>query len=275
MKHDGPKFECDKCLKKFHWRKYYLRHSKVCAPVQRHKCSHCGKHLSSAAILAGHVLIHHEPVACDICGITLSSLFRAQRHQVCEPNFECFQLTPCNNVFVVQLQNMMHEATKHTCQHCAMQVVGRISFQRHVSQCESKTVPCEFCGRTFKHLSAVREHSEIYCRANKASQKARYDRMTENSGITQEKIIDKHDVTDSCTVMEKISAPLDESGLSKTKCYYCNVDFSGPGHLHDHLKSYHDLSKCDTCGITVLGGSKKNNHKVCYTFLSYTVILLQ
>lgn len=110
-KHTKPIYKCRKCPKWFNCVKPYRSHLKVCDPIQsdfssytssgkrkrrnRHskaswtKCSHCSREETSADSLVRHLLIHHEPVACDFCGITLSSISQAQRHLVCKQCLEC------------------------------------------------------------------------------------------------------------------------------------------------------------------------------------------
>ncbi|XP_065088596.1 zinc finger protein 729-like [Ochlerotatus camptorhynchus] len=177
------------------------------------KCSHCGITESSAVALAHHIRIHHDPAACGICGITLSTLSQAQHHK-----------------------KTKHKLSKLKCPHCSMRFSGRERLQGHVSKCEKKKVPCEFCGKMFQDVTAVKNHWTFVCRAYKKSQ--------EQEQKSSE------------------ARPLVESGSSQTKCYYCNEEFSTPGHLNHHLQIRHELTKCDICGITILGISPTKNHEI-------------
>ncbi|XP_065088630.1 zinc finger protein 91-like isoform X1 [Ochlerotatus camptorhynchus] len=174
------------------------------------KCSHCGIEESSAVTLTHHILNHHETVACDFCGHNFSSLSQAQHHMT-----------------------TLHKKSTLKCPHCSMQYTWRVSFQRHVFECEKKKLLCEGCGAIFKDKDAIRRHKKNCCRAYKW-----------------------------CKEQEQTSLPLVKSGLSQTKCGYCNEDFSSPGHLIRHLQIVHKLTKCDICGLTILGISVIKNHKI-------------
>ncbi|XP_065088640.1 zinc finger protein 91-like [Ochlerotatus camptorhynchus] len=177
------------------------------------KCSHCGKEESSFVTLARHILIHHEPAACDLCGITFPNLYQAQHHK-----------------------KMKHKKWKLKCSHCSMYTSGRVRLQRHLSKCEKNIVPCEFCGKMYENVENVKRHQRNGCRA--------YERSKEQNPKNAE------------------TALLVESGLCKKICYYCNEEFSSPGHLIHHLQICHELTKCDICGITILGVSAIKNHKI-------------
>ncbi|XP_065088618.1 zinc finger protein 729-like isoform X2 [Ochlerotatus camptorhynchus] len=197
--------------------------------ASRTKCSHCGLQESSAAALGRHILVHHDPVACDLCGLTLPSLVQAQHHK-----------------------KTKHMYSKLKCIHCSMRFPGRLTLIKHVSKCEKKIIPCEFCGRMFENEAAVKNHWRVVCRAYIKSKEEKL-KNTESSLC---------DESDSPSGMEKIAPPLVESGLSQTKCYYCtNKELFSPGLLNHHLQISHELTKCDICGITILGISPSNNHK--------------
>ncbi|XP_065088632.1 zinc finger protein 90-like isoform X3 [Ochlerotatus camptorhynchus] len=241
MKHTKPRYECVNCAKKFYCIRLYKRHSTVCDSVQSDlpsnkssdelilkdsgdlkvteenrsneapcaKCSHCGIEESSAVALARHILIHHESVACDFCGITWPSLSQAQHHR-----------------------KTMHKESKLKCPHCSKRFPRRTSLQCHVSQCEKGKFPCEFCGKMFKNVFAVNKHRRAVCREFKRSKKQ---------------------------TQQKTETP---PQVESAKCYYCNEEFSSPGRLSHHLKIVHELTKCDICGITILGISATKNHKI-------------
>ncbi|XP_065088615.1 zinc finger protein 62-like isoform X2 [Ochlerotatus camptorhynchus] len=193
------------------------------------KCSHCGIEESSAVNLVRHILTHHEPVACDFCGITLSSLVEAQRHK-----------------------KATHKESKHKCPHCLIQFFGKQRVVKHASRCAKQKVPCQYCGKMLKDAMAVKLHRNNDCHVYKRSNEQ--EQMYTETSLCDE--------SDSCPIMEKNSAPLVKSGLSQTKCDYCNEEFPSPGHLIRHLQIIHELTKCDICGITVLGLSRVKNHKM-------------
>ncbi|XP_065088619.1 zinc finger protein 761-like isoform X3 [Ochlerotatus camptorhynchus] len=234
-KHTKPKYECASCLKKFHFLRNYKGHLNICDPIQSDfssdvilkdssdpseaaenpsseasctKCSHCGIKVSSAVTLTHHILIHHEPVACDFCGITLPSLSQAQRHK-----------------------KVKHKESKFKCLHCSMQFFGSERLQKHASKCEKEKVPCEFCGKMFRTVFAVEIHKRKFCPAFKKSKERKQNNVD----------------------------TLVESG---SKCDYCTEEFSSPGHLIHHLQISHELTKCNICGITILGLSPTKNHKI-------------
>ncbi|XP_065088624.1 zinc finger protein 616-like [Ochlerotatus camptorhynchus] len=253
-KHTKPKYECAKCSKTFHFAYKYTAHLNICDAVQGEcsililkdrsdpkvtaenpssesscaKCSHCGLEESSADALVRHILIHHEPVACDICGITLPSLLQALHHK-----------------------KTGHKESNHKCPDCSLQLSGRARFQRHVTKCATLKTLCEFCGKMFKDVKAVEKHRSDSRRA--------YTKSKEQGQTNTETSL--CDENDSCPVMEKMSPPLIENGLSKTKCYYCNEEFSSRGHLIYHLQIVHELTKCGICKITVLGILEVKSHK--------------
>ncbi|XP_065088625.1 zinc finger protein 91-like [Ochlerotatus camptorhynchus] len=271
MQHTKRNYECAKCSRKFLYLHLLKRHSKGCHAVQDDfssqkssgelilkdpprsdqkmvvenssnetssiKCSHCGIGESSADTLARHILIHHEPVACDLCGITWPSLSQAQHHK-----------------------KTKHKESKQKCPHCSMQFCRRDKIEKHVTKCTSTKTPCEFCGKLFKDVKAVKQHWSNFCRPYARSKK-------EKQAKTKTSLCDE---SDSCSVGEKISPPIVENGLSKTKCYYCNEELSSPGYLIHHLQIVHELTKCDICGITILGISEIKNHKMkCHTEPKY------
>lgn len=261
-KHANPRYECVKCSEKFHRITDFNRHFELCDFVKSdipsckdsgqrtekgsdpkvmtvnsssetisYRCSHCGMEESNSEALIQHNLNHHDPVACDFCGITLPSLSEAQIH--------------------VQTK---HKESQFKCPHCTTQFASTARLQQHITYCVTHTVPCDFCGRMYKSYAAANKHATYRCSANERNKNHRQ----KNAERVQE------DDTDSSTAIDITSTPIVQRGLLETKCYYCEEELPSPGYLRRHMKIRHKLTKCDICGISVFGLTSARYHKVKY-----------
>lgn len=109
---------------------------------------------------------------------------------------------------------------------------------KHAGKCNVTQIVCEFCGCLFENITAANKHKIRNCRQNSEDLK---EQMIETTG--------------------EFSVP-DENSKEAT-CGYCNEEFSSVEHLNNHLRSYHELSKCSICEMTVIGITEFKYHKVC------------
>ncbi|CAH0546625.1 unnamed protein product [Brassicogethes aeneus] len=79
---DEPKFECDKCDKKFKCKNVLKRHKWVHDGIKPYKCAVCEKAFSQNGILVRHLRVHsgETPFPCDLCEKRFTLKHHLQAH---------------------------------------------------------------------------------------------------------------------------------------------------------------------------------------------------
>ncbi|XP_065082987.1 zinc finger protein 236 isoform X2 [Ochlerotatus camptorhynchus] len=247
------------------------------------KCSHCFKQLHTKLDLNRHIEYCHEPMLCDICGITSPGRAQNRYHKLKyhkEPMFKCSQ--------------------------CPMKYHTKQSYRSHLaSHVKERKFPCEICGRKFKNLDNVSmhlsrtHHLKGAWKKVKASLKASNEQescddlkplQTDNvaldgttpleaacpvpeykDGNSSTQNTDPSLKTADCDVpqltTEKIAHSPAKNSLgasSKMKCPHCNKKFHENSNLTRHIENRHQPISCDICGTTLPGRAQDRYHKLKY-----------
>lgn len=91
------------------------------------KCPYCVKSFSTKALLTRHIDLHHDPCACEICGLTFTTVVKASYHKITEH----------------------WKQTKLQCPYCPLKFVIVERYKQHLSICKTKGFTCDDCGKKF------------------------------------------------------------------------------------------------------------------------------
>ena len=84
-RHEGPKYACTHCGKRFTEDHYLRTHLKIHMgeDAKKHQCEFCGKKFHSVKQLKNHRPTHtgEKPFHCDLCGESFPSTFKRREHR--------------------------------------------------------------------------------------------------------------------------------------------------------------------------------------------------
>lgn len=252
-------FPCDVCGMAFTRPHNLERHkeTKHSSGQKRYSCEHCSRRFSRQDVLAVHVSnvhmrrangpkVHpgHHCTGCDNYFSREKRLFEHRqgdfRCEECNIEFECrtalrlhtYKSHPstcpkCGKVCNSKHQMYFHQQThspRYLCKICNKTFIVRGQYAIHMAtHTGDRNVPCDICGRTFAHKTAVSKH--------------KWQEHNENNKKFKCEQCDK-----SFVYRGKLDSHMrSHTGEKPFSCDACNSTFSQRSNLNAHVKSVHGV----------------------------------
>lgn len=137
----GKIFKCGQCLKKFRSQSHLHEHIKRHIPTKRRfKCDECGMDFVYPSQLDVHKQKHSDKprFKCDVkgCGLTYQHKSDLSKH--------------------IRLDHTVRPMLQ--CPHCVQQFKGKKLLNQHVKSHQPPTIPCDVCGKMFRHYGSRDSH---------------------------------------------------------------------------------------------------------------------
>ena len=135
------KYNCDKCHKRFSWKKLLVKHIKDAHDNVRNNCEKCDKTFSTKGNLNKHIKSIHANVRnnCDKCKKSFSSKSELKLH----------------------IQSV-HEEIRHNCNMCKRFFIRKDALQLHIKNVHDHIqINCDKCDKSFTTWKYLNKHIKI------------------------------------------------------------------------------------------------------------------
>ncbi|KAM6895686.1 uncharacterized protein FYW49_019557 [Xenentodon cancila] len=163
-----PRYQCDKCDKKYFSRASLIMHYRNHTGETPFLCSYCGQGFRASSNLELHLRIHtgERPYTCHICGKTSNqSLMRHMRMHRGERNYLC---TECGKSFLSAAELRLHMRyhtgeRRYKCKHCGKGFITKSSLTIHMRRhTGERPYNCSLCPKSFTTMREQKKHVKIH-----------------------------------------------------------------------------------------------------------------
>lgn len=177
--HEGKKFLCDICPKKFYRREHLKLHVAKHNMVKPYKCHRCTKRFIKEDQLIAHLSKHDrmfkkkdgdttKRFLCEICSKSFTQSTTLIAHLRAHNGIKPYVCEVCSRPFTTNAYLKMHMRT-HTqerpyiCQYCSRAFARADTLSNHLtSHTGEAKYHCKLCPRNFRRLKSLKEHTFIH-----------------------------------------------------------------------------------------------------------------
>ncbi|XP_008556329.1 zinc finger protein 160 isoform X1 [Microplitis demolitor] len=179
--HEGKKYLCDICPKKFYRREHLKIHVAKHNMIKPHKCPRCSKRFMKEEQLSAHLTKHErtfkknkEPDStskrflCEICSKSFTQSTTLVAHLRAHNGIKPYVCEVCARPFTTNAYLKMHMRTHtqerpYTCQFCARAFARADTLANHLtSHTGEAKYHCKYCPKNFRRLKSLKEHVFIH-----------------------------------------------------------------------------------------------------------------
>lgn len=180
--HEGKKYLCDICPKKFYRREHLKIHVAKHNMIKPYKCTRCSKRFIKEEQLTLHLTKHDRTCKnktketetnskrflCEICSKSFTQSTTLVAHLRAHNGIKPFVCEVCARPFTTNAYLKMHMRT-HTqerpyiCQYCSRAFARADTLANHLtSHTGEAKYHCKFCPKKFRRLKSLKEHVFIH-----------------------------------------------------------------------------------------------------------------
>ncbi|XP_034947213.1 zinc finger protein 62 homolog [Chelonus insularis] len=179
--HEGKKYLCDICPKKFYRREHLKIHVAKHNMVKPYKCSRCSKRFIKEEQLAAHVTKHErnfkknkdsdstaKRFLCEICSKSFTQSTTLVAHLRAHNGIKPYVCEVCARPFTTNAYLKMHMRTHtqerpYSCQYCSRAFARADTLANHLtSHTGEAKYHCKYCPKHFRRLKSLKEHVFIH-----------------------------------------------------------------------------------------------------------------
>lgn len=178
--HEGKKYLCDICPKKFYRREHLKIHVAKHNMIKPYKCTRCTKRFIKEDQLTNHLSKHDRPFKknketdsskrflCEICSKSFTQSTTLIAHLRAHNGIKPYVCEVCSRPFTTNAYLKMHMRT-HTqerpyiCQYCSRAFARADTLANHLtSHTGEAKYHCKYCPKNFRRLKSLKEHVFIH-----------------------------------------------------------------------------------------------------------------
>ena len=178
--HEGKKYLCDICPKKFYRREHLKIHVAKHNMIKPYKCTRCTKRFIKEEQLTNHLSKHDRTFKknketdsskrflCEICSKSFTQSTTLIAHLRAHNGIKPYVCEVCSRPFTTNAYLKMHMRT-HTqerpyiCQYCSRAFARADTLANHLtSHTGEAKYHCKFCPKNFRRLKSLKEHVFIH-----------------------------------------------------------------------------------------------------------------
>ncbi|XP_015174712.1 PREDICTED: zinc finger protein 91 isoform X1 [Polistes dominula] len=178
--HEGKKYLCDICPKKFYRREHLKIHVAKHNMIKPYKCTRCTKRFIKEEQLTNHLSKHDRPFKknketdsskrflCEICSKSFTQSTTLIAHLRAHNGIKPYVCEVCSRPFTTNAYLKMHMRT-HTqerpyiCQYCSRAFARADTLANHLtSHTGEAKYHCKYCPKNFRRLKSLKEHVFIH-----------------------------------------------------------------------------------------------------------------
>ncbi|XP_066582843.1 zinc finger protein 814-like [Prorops nasuta] len=178
--HEGKKYLCDICPKKFYRREHLKIHVAKHNMIKPYKCTRCTKRFIKEEQLTNHLSKHDRSFKknketdtvkrflCEICSKSFTQSTTLIAHLRAHNGIKPYVCEVCSRPFTTNAYLKMHMRT-HTqerpyiCQYCSRAFARADTLANHLtSHTGEAKYHCKYCPKNFRRLKSLKEHVFIH-----------------------------------------------------------------------------------------------------------------
>ncbi|XP_015512877.2 zinc finger protein 808-like [Neodiprion lecontei] len=178
--HEGKKYLCDICPKKFYRREHLKIHVAKHNMIKPYKCDRCTKRFAKEEQLINHLSKHDrnfkknketdssKRFLCEICSKSFTQSTTLIAHLRAHNGIKPYVCEVCSRPFTTNAYLKMHMRT-HTqerpyiCQYCSRAFARADTLANHLtSHTGEAKYHCKYCPKNFRRLKSLKEHVFIH-----------------------------------------------------------------------------------------------------------------
>lgn len=178
--HEGKKYLCDICPKKFYRREHLKIHVAKHNMIKPYKCTRCSKRFIKEEQLTNHLSKHDRTFKknketdsskrflCEICSKSFTQSTTLIAHLRAHNGIKPYVCEVCSRPFTTNAYLKMHMRT-HTqerpyiCQYCSRAFARADTLANHLtSHTGEAKYHCKYCPKNFRRLKSLKEHVFIH-----------------------------------------------------------------------------------------------------------------
>ncbi|XP_076685347.1 uncharacterized protein LOC143377672 [Andrena cerasifolii] len=178
--HEGKKYLCDICPKKFYRREHLKIHVAKHNMIKPYKCTRCTKRFIKEEQLTNHLSKHDRTFKknketdsskrflCEICSKSFTQSTTLIAHLRAHNGVKPYVCEVCSRPFTTNAYLKMHMRT-HTqerpyiCQYCSRAFARADTLANHLtSHTGEAKYHCKYCPKNFRRLKSLKEHVFIH-----------------------------------------------------------------------------------------------------------------
>ncbi|XP_021695706.1 zinc finger protein 62 [Aedes aegypti] len=203
-------------------------------------CPYCDKDFKKTKIVTGHIECCHEPIVCDVCGITSHGTTEARDHKT-----------------------KIHAQKLFECVHCPKKLQSKTFYIVHLTKhLNDRKFSCQTCGHRYNTLDNLISHSSNFHKVENAWVKVHS--TFKDCYLQDPELAFKHGLQkDNIALITDERHDPATSNTSKTalKCSHCTRVFYANWKLNAHFSECHREVQCDICGESFAGKVQARYHR--------------
>ena len=178
--HEGKKYLCDICPKKFYRREHLKIHVAKHNMIKPYKCTRCSKRFMKEDQLAHHLSKHDRTFKkvketdsskrflCEICSKSFTQSTTLIAHLRAHNGIKPYVCEVCARPFTTNAYLKMHMRTHtqerpYSCQYCSRAFARADTLANHLtSHTGEAKYHCKYCPKNFRRLKSLKEHVFIH-----------------------------------------------------------------------------------------------------------------